>query len=731
MELTQQKNRTFAPAQRPEEKRKPNIQPGEKTATSEMHRKWLAHERERRAVNDIERKRDERYVDGLMAQDDNASIEPWLRDVRINQLKPQVNVVCGEMAKRRLYPKIYAMAGDADTEMYKVAKLRDFQSRALFTASDFHNHRTTVADSALKSGDGWLRYGVRPGPGGAPTIFARYTRWESVFYDSQFSEANGSIDMGRFVAHISLVEWDAFKEAFGGDNRILEKARTMLRKQSTANQQALDDYDGSDFMLENAASPVMGEGEMGERDFVIYGVMFFRDFRTNELWKYPFITDRGLSDMIPIAPPSQPYSHHQFPFLRMVSDVFTHSGLPYSSQTRNQIGLSRVSQYVLRVMVKRIGGRMVKISKGARPSGGDGSKQMSLGRYMDSVSLRMQDDVPVVYSENAGSMEIVNLNTDAQQMGQLLSMLSGFQALSGGSPHESLRGGRGQHSGVSLREHLDNAIAGHRMLFETDRRMVEMAGRMNLGMIDDFGYQLPMASFLTEDGVVQYIGQVMGGKVKSVMDMHAPEITAGHMGVHCKAMERSADVTPEMIKFMTESVKGMTGDIEVLGLTVVGFLREANYHSGLVDSLIDVFVRRGVPFPEHLLSPSQRETQISIEQQNKQSSEEERSLSIADARAKIEKTAADALKSLREADKKEAETTKVLVEAGVAATPELEAEAAAPAAKPEGVAALAQKADQSDKLAAENAQLKEQLAAAQGGNQGALVGPDGMPLTNA
>lgn len=685
-------------------------------STVKFHCELLRNERERRARNDEQRRQCEDYVDGLTPKDDRNSLEAWLAGVRVNNLKPDVDLMVAELAKRRLYPKIFATAGDSDNMMFKVAKMRDFQVKGLFTASDFHNHRAAAADSAARSGDGWVKFGVRPGPGGMAKVFADYTRWENLFYDSQYSKQNGDIDSGRFCAHVSLVEWQGFRNAFQHlDATTMTKIEQMARRQPMWSQSALDEYNGIDeaeLYLRDA--PVIGIGDSGERNFVIYGQMFFRDYATMEMWMYPFATDRGLTEIIPLAPPSQPYSHHLFPFCRWVSGVYSRSGMAYSPHMINKIGIERVKQYMLRVMVSKVASSLIFFGPDAIPRGEDNTKLYNISQYENIINnVLRQPGGGALYAENIAAIQKIDLNPEALQIAQIVQVLTGIQMSSGGGAHTALKGGGGgEHSGVALREHLDNYIASNRMIMETDRMAHEKAGRMCLSIIDDFGTdQLPMNSFLNEDGTSEHISEYPM-LMKDVRNLPGAMIAAGHMGVNCRAVERSPDNMEMTRKLLIESAKGLSGSPRLLAaISAMTVADSGVVGSAAVKQFFRVMIDEGVPIADEHLTPELQEYQkkkqaMAEEQQQRDGQVRDKmtDLQLAEATAKIGKIES-------ETDLNEAKGAKTAVEAGVAVSPQMAEKASLPkdAEGQGGLAQMAAKAEQAEALAEENAKLKQKL----------------------
>lgn len=628
----------------------------------DVHLGWLREERLHRADNDAVRKRDQDYYDGITPDDDGGSDEEWVRDIRLNKISPHVDIVAGAMTKRMLYPKVFALSGDKNKNFYALMKLRDLQSRALFTASDFHYHRKAAIIDALTSGDGWVHYGLRPSLAGGVEIFSKYKRWDSILFDSAACLPNGDIQNGKFVCHFSLVELDEFCIHYSTHK---DKAEELAKGQNMGDKQPLDPQDGFvDFFPTGNNPAYWGEG--GDRQFVIYGVMFFRHPGTRELWKYPFITDRGLTQLYPVAPLSQPYSSHLFPFLRWVSSTYLRSGLPYSP-LRHKMGLERYMQYLLRGIAQKIGGKTTIFEAGAIPQAGQGEQQMSIWAYADYLRYESEQPNGVIATAKGGlaMIKMENSSSEAQQLSQLLLTMSGFQSMSGGSPHPSLTGAQGTHSGVALREHLDNALTGHLNLLDTDKAAIRWAGKMNLFFIEDYADKLPLLAFLDEDGETRYLRDEITEQEQRTLVKTRLAVTS--IGVAVRSMERKPDIVTEVIPVITEAIKGFAGDRATVGAVTIAALKETNWSSSIVDAMVESFVEAGIRVPDMYLSQKLKERAAQIQKAQQEESEEKDQFAKAGAVADLQKQKADAEKSRAQADDAAAGAVKKLAEAmGVA-----------------------------------------------------------------
>ena len=626
----------------------------------------IRDERQYRANNDLDRRRDQRYFDGIHPEDDNFSGEEWLKNVRVNQISPHVNLIVGEMGKRMHYPQPYALGGDQNPDFFSLVQLRGMQSRALFTASGFHQHRTSALMDAMTSGDGWMRYGLRPkNPGGGIELFAEHKPWDEILFDSYHCKQNGDIQGCRWLLHYTLVTVRDFAAAYPG---FKSKAMDVCRSRPLGNSSPVDSVygTGGDFfpMSSDSHSP-MSEGETEQ--YVVYGVMFFRHPGTQELYKYPFLTDRGLTELVPLKAPAQPYSHHKYPFLRWVSGAYLQErGLPYTPM-RHKMGLERIQQTLLRASASKIGGDTIMLEETAAPMGADGEKRMSIDRF-ERYLMRQSREPNKFYIFGEGALSqkkviVQNNNAEAKQLADLLQVLSAIQATSGGAPHAALVGGGGKspHSGTSLREHLDNSLAGHRMLLDTDKMCIMTAGRMNLYFIDDYGDELPLLAFMDEDGEHRYI---MNELTKGDMEKaKLVGLLAKDMGIGVRAQERRPDSVAETAPIVIEMMKSFAGNIQGAAMAAITTGKLMMWSSAMMDGMIEGFMHMGARIPEHYLSPRLRELKVQVDAQQDEKRAKDEAVEDAAVGAEIEKTASEAEKNRGQAAQAKATAAKQLAEA--------------------------------------------------------------------
>ncbi|MGI9250309.1 MAG: hypothetical protein ACR2PR_03820 [Pseudohongiellaceae bacterium] len=583
----------------------------------ERHKGWIRTERQDRMESDAARKRDENYIDGIYEDDSNFE-DDYIANIKINRLSPYVNFVAGEMTKRALYPEIFALGGDANEDFFALMKLRDLQSRALITASEFHSQRSAAIVDALSSGDGWVRYGLRPKPGGGVKIFAKHERWDRIIYDAQGVESTGAIQRCKFIAHFSLIDKMEFISLYPD---FADEAESCARAAPRGDKTPLDPENGYEYF------PLADSyNEMGELDYVVYGVMFFRDPETREIWKYPFLTDRGVTKMTQLAPLTRPYSHHHYPFLRWVSAQYQQSRYPYSP-LRHKVDIERYNQQLLRGIARKIGAKSTIMEEGAIPEGLFGERKLSLGQFAEYIRNENEKAVSVtIVGDGAlqgGKIKTTDGSSEANQYANLLQIMMSFESLSGGAPHPSLTGGGGTHSAVALREHADNAIMGQRMLFETDKEQLKIAGKMNLYFIEDYEEHLPLLAFMDEDGEQKYLRDEL--TQSDPMQMRRLRDMITDIGVSVKVVERSPDMATEVLPVVLETLKGSAGNEQLVAITAIAAFKKIGWSSGLVEALTEGYLRAGVDIPDKYLSMRLREEKKKImENREKQQAKREK-----------------------------------------------------------------------------------------------------------
>ena len=633
------------------------IKPLETTTESKRHLELIRGEWDVRRANDLLRERDENFVDGDLPPADGQRLPQWIREIKLNQLKPAVELIVSGIASRRMYPKIYATAGDGDPEVMNAARAYDLRSRALTTMSKFHLYRRLAIESAARSGDGFVWYGIFKDAAGQKHPMARYVRWNHIFYDSARADASGDIDRGEFVCEIMSVPLSKFMSEMPSDYHA--KARELAQEKLADSNSAFDtntDFDwGRRYWGRQIGGGLAGREKMAgdERLFVSYGFFYFR--HNGRVFRYAFITDRGLTQLIPLTAPVAPYSHSHFPYIRWVSALHWKDNMPYSPLVQNKAGFERATHNLLAGLFQRVGGRAIVFSKDAIPKDESGAKRMSLAKFREDTALELGKPNPMLAEGVPNSIrQLDGVQGEVEQIARVIQLMRTWQAASGGNMDAVLTGGDSKaHSGVELRMRQNSMMMQSGMLVMSDEQALERLGVMNVSFVRDFQGELPLASYIREDGDIEGVAEAGQDLIK--MDLRS--VAAGHLGVAVQTQERKADLYAELLPLITEISKRQDMPREVVMNTLAAALKEAGPFSSVVDIIMNAAAKEGIPVADQYLSADGRaekkkttDAKEAHQQAQMQLDNRDRAAEIAKKEAEAKQKEADAAYKQAQAD---------------------------------------------------------------------------------
>ena len=632
-----------------------SITPLKPSSESKRHLELIRNEWNVRRPNDLLRERDENFVDGDLPPGDGQNLPAWIREIKLNQLKPAVELVVSGIASRRMYPKIYANAGDGQPNIMNAARAYDLRSRAMTTMSKFHIQRRLAIESAARSGDGFVWYGIYRDADGGLHPQARYVRWNHLLFDSARTDASGDIDRGEFVCEIMATPLTSFLADM--PKEFHDKARQLAQERLPDSNSAFDtntDYDWGRRYWERQAGSAISTADQAisdDRLFVSYGVFYFRE--KGRIYRYAFLTDRGLTELIPITAPIAPYSHPHYPFLRWVSGLYWKDNMPYSPLVQNKAGFERATQNAVWALFDRLGKRPLVVSPDAIPQNEHGQRRMTIAEYRADVARERAKADPLLYERTPGSIrQMDGTQGEVEQVARVIQLMRGWQAASGGSMDAVLTGGDAKaHSGVELRMRQNSMMMQSGMLVMSDETAMERLGMMNICFVRDYQSQIEMAAYIREDGDIEGVAE--SGLDFSTIDMRA--IAAGHLGVAVQTQERKADLHNELLSLITEISKRQDMPREVVMNSLAAVLKEAGPFSSVVDIIMNAAAKEGIPVADQYLSADGREQKRQITAQQEEQQKAQIQLDQRERGAEISKTEAEAEQKKADAAYKQAQ----------------------------------------------------------------------------
>ena len=612
---------------------------GESSDLAEKHLEWLRGERHLRLAHDADRVIDEDFVDGKMPFGDDLNIPEFIKDAAGNWIKPAVNLLVGGLATRRIFPRVYALGGDANDKMYRRAQTYDVIARGMITQARFHDFRRAALASAARSGDGWMRFGMRrERRSGELKVFANFMRWDHIFYDSAAVGANGDIDNGDWVADLRLLSLSRFIEERPEHRQIAEACAEQRFEDS---QSAVDPEYGLDGFY-GGGSGILGGGTGDLRKYVTLGYMYFK--HEGRIFYYPFLTDRGITKIYPLAKPVMPYSHGYFPFLRWVAGMFYDNNMPYSPIVRHKRGLQRMLVHMHWRAMRETGGRAFVFDKRALPKE-DGGTTMGYKEYQDYLGGQSNQPMPRIYTESLDGLKLESMMPEAGGIKDMAEWLHSLMSSSGGTTDAALIGGDARaHSGVSLQLRMDNIMRQHPDLVESDRMQHEKMMRMCVSMIDDFGKRggLP-GGYLRGDGEIGTLAEE-GGKdaYETLMrDLSAGEIMAGRLGVAINTQDGAGEWAAQMQPVLLDFLRNNNNSREAVAIVTTWWIKHVDPHSRVVEDLATALVKEGIDLPDRMLSREGRAIKAKVQAQREEAMNTKQQLDERGAAEGVAKVAAE------------------------------------------------------------------------------------------
>jgi len=212
---------------------------------------WFARERDEQAENRIERALDEDFEDGdQWSADDRAEMEARGQPPLVfNEIKPTIEWLLGTEKRTRTDWRIVPRTEDDVKPAERKTKLFKYISDK--TGAEYQ--RSLAFADAVRSGDGWLKAGVKLDENGRPDIIYEHCSWREFWPDSRSRKADMSD--ARYLHRARYVDLDDAQALFPKHTEALKSAA----KSGTSLYQ-----DGMDGALEaefDSSSMILGGGD--------------------------------------------------------------------------------------------------------------------------------------------------------------------------------------------------------------------------------------------------------------------------------------------------------------------------------------------------------------------------------------------------------------------------------------------------------------------------------------
>ncbi len=576
----------------------------------------------------IERNIDSDYIDGLTPQDDGLSQilgQQMSRfDIpRHSQMRTNVDWAIGYISSLNLVASVLPVKNypieNKDSVMDE-ADYRRWQIKATWDANKFKTHIDKIIADACISGEGIGRVEVaRSGRSDILSSRLKWRNWRGVWYDSQ-SEMDDFKD-ARYLFDLQWQDIDivsAYHNIPHGDIEMYSRVPELDRNR-----------DESLILMSNDSYDNISSGFTGdERKQVLYGQVWYRDFKERKVKYAPIVVSRDLSEIKFLKAPSSPYEHNSIPYVRLVADRYKKDGLPYSPLTRLRRGQERFMQYPFRAIIELASGRKAIASVDCIPKDENGIPLFSPDEWAKVAKDWLNSPNGILFKRSGlqeDDFQILNNDAVLKNMIDLFTILSQSSEKSGMPIDPGLLGqSTNIHAAVALQEKAKQAHLSLNRLTNNYSNLVEEVGELTLCHIIQYGEAMEFVSPMREDGTVE-----------DEVDKPEGTMSQVRMKYRITTKNRESGFETEQLKMITEMIKVVPEKLQPAILYIANSIVPFG-NSGAMKDLAKMLLKEGIDLPDSMLDNQMRKEKKQMAEGQAQQQQEAAEFQKRAAEAEIE-----------------------------------------------------------------------------------------------
>ena len=620
-----------------------------KTAATEAQReKWLGQrlsfERDRSEVNNHEREIDVRYVDGETPLDDRfakqfgRNMSKW--DIpRHNTIRRNLDWVEGYLARQRLVASVVSSTNYNNPDTLVEAEWRQWQVKSVWDRQDYNDTIRHIIRDCVGSGEGIGRVQIvkKMFSDGSHIYVNKLLRrnWRGVWYDSEIDDDT----FNNCIYLFDIAKQDAYIVAMNHGKNVEEI--NNWQEEATLDKRIDRTY--------GSYTQEMGDMGSGVRKMVYYGQAWWKDYKDGIATTYyaPIIASPDLDKIKFLEPPRKPYNHNEIPYVRLVADRNSRTGLVYSPLTRLRRGQERFLQYPMRNLIRLTQGRQAVVTADCIPKDDKGQLLYSLPEYSRIVQEFIEGDRGVLVttpdSRTKENFKILENEVLVSKMIELYTLLMSSSETTGMPIDPALLGKSSNiNAAVAIQEKAKHAHLSLNRITENHIRLVKKIGHLTLAHIIEYGDEMEFSQWTDQEGTV------------SEPPRFPDTMMTARFDYNVVAKSRDTGFEEEQIKMIGEFVKVVPQELAAALLMTAHNILPLGNNAAMQD-FAKLMLRAGLPVPDGMMTREMKEAHAQMQAAANKEKEEATGLQKADAGAEIEKKQS-------EAAHKQAETLKTLSE---------------------------------------------------------------------